>query len=92
MRLLFLMIIIFIFWLTIKLISRLGLLFFLNIFNLKKLLATLLNPRENNNNNTSNSAPTSTKMVKCATCQLYIPEHQAYQFQGKYYCCKEHAK
>lgn len=31
-------------------------------------------------------------MVSCALCDLHIPQSEAVQAQGKYYCCAEHRK
>ena len=30
------------------------------------------------------------KMVQCDYCQLYIPQGNALQHAGRYYCCAEH--
>ncbi len=31
-------------------------------------------------------------MVSCALCDLHVPQDEAVQAQGKYYCCAEHRK
>lgn len=31
-----------------------------------------------------------TKMVQCKTCQLHIPENEALQRDGEFYCSQEH--
>jgi uncharacterized protein len=33
---------------------------------------------------------TSTSMVQCKTCKLHIPENEALQKNGEYYCSQEH--
>jgi ribosomal protein S26 len=40
----------------------------------------------------NNDLKKSSKMVKCAKCQLYVPEEKAFQYQGQFYCCEAHAK
>ena len=30
------------------------------------------------------------KMVRCAQCQLHLPEHLALRQDDKWYCCSEH--
>ncbi len=30
------------------------------------------------------------KMVRCAQCQLHLPEHLAIRADDKWYCCSEH--
>ena len=30
------------------------------------------------------------RMVRCETCGLHIPEQEAIQKQGHFYCCKAH--
>lgn len=37
-----------------------------------------------------NSATNSTSMVQCKTCQLHIPENEALQKDGEYYCSQAH--
>lgn len=32
----------------------------------------------------------SKRMVRCAYCDLHIPEDEALQHDGKYYCSREH--
>jgi uncharacterized protein len=32
------------------------------------------------------------KLTQCQYCQTFIPQSQAYQAKGRYYCCQEHAK
>lgn len=29
-------------------------------------------------------------MVSCARCGIYVPQSEAYENNGQYYCCKEH--
>lgn len=41
--------------------------------------------------NQSDSEQNASKMIKCAKCQLYIPENEAINAKGKYYCCHAHA-
>jgi len=36
------------------------------------------------------SMPTETKMVQCKVCQLHIPENEALQRNGEFYCSQEH--
>ena len=31
-----------------------------------------------------------TKMVQCKVCQLHIPENEALQHSGEYFCSKKH--
>jgi len=31
-------------------------------------------------------------VVRCAHCGLHIPQQEAIQVEGHYYCCKEHGK
>jgi len=44
------------------------------------------------NKNSSSSKPQnkSTVMVQCKTCKLHIPENEALQKDGDYYCSQEH--
>ena len=88
MKILLIALLIMIIVLFLKLIFRVGLFLLLNPFNIKRLLETLLKTTAANNIQTQDSA----KMVKCAKCQLYIPEVKAYQYQGQFYCCEAHAK
>ena len=37
-----------------------------------------------------NSATNSTSMVQCKICQLHIPENEALQKDGEYYCSQAH--
>ena len=37
-------------------------------------------------------SPHIENMVSCALCNLHIPQDEAVQAQGKYYCCAEHRK
>lgn len=30
------------------------------------------------------------RMVRCEKCGLHVPEHEAIQHQGHYFCCKAH--
>lgn len=30
------------------------------------------------------------RMVRCEKCGLHVPEHEAIQQQGRYFCCKAH--
>lgn len=41
--------------------------------------------------NQSDSEQNASKMIKCAKCELYIPENEAISAKGKYYCCHAHA-
>lgn len=43
-----------------------------------------------NNKSTAQSHSEGEKMVRCEVCQLHIPESEAIQDNGKYYCCREH--
>ena len=43
----------------------------------------------NKNSKTSNKAQ-ETKMVRCEVCQLHIPEDEALQKNGHFYCSQEH--
>lgn len=36
------------------------------------------------------SKPEETKMVRCKVCQLHIPENEALQKAGEFYCSQEH--
>ena len=89
MRLLLAILIIAIVLLSIKILFRIFLLIFLNRNFFKNLISILLNK---SNNGTRPSNKEQHKMVKCAKCQLYILENKAYYYQGKVYCCEEHAK
>lgn len=35
-------------------------------------------------------APEPERMVRCAQCQLHLPENLALYQDGKWYCCSEH--
>ena len=43
----------------------------------------------NNQSVEKNSMP-SKRMVRCEICQLHVPENEALENEGKYYCCQEH--
>jgi uncharacterized protein len=32
------------------------------------------------------------RMVKCAHCGVYVPEHEALASGGRFYCCEAHRK
>ncbi len=32
----------------------------------------------------------NTTMVRCEVCQLHVPENEALQYRGKYYCSQKH--
>jgi uncharacterized protein len=36
------------------------------------------------------SEPTLQNMVRCARCGLYVPEHDAVNSAGRYYCSTQH--
>lgn len=36
------------------------------------------------------SLPKETKMVQCKVCQLHLPENEALQRNGEFYCSQEH--
>jgi uncharacterized protein len=36
--------------------------------------------------------PSIASMVACAHCGVHLPESEAIQKDGKYYCCEEHLK
>lgn len=42
------------------------------------------------NKNSTTSTLEETKMVRCEICQLHIPENEALQRAGKFYCSQEH--
>lgn len=42
------------------------------------------------NKKSTTSSPEETKMVRCKVCQLHIPENEALQKAGEYYCSQEH--
>lgn len=42
------------------------------------------------NKKSTTSTPDETKMVRCKLCQLHIPENEALQKAGEYYCSQEH--
>lgn len=42
------------------------------------------------NKKATTSAQKETKMVRCEVCQLHIPENEALQRAGKFYCSQEH--
>lgn len=35
--------------------------------------------------------PGQTSMVRCAHCELYLPQEQAIQHNQHWYCCSDHA-
>ena len=90
MKILFISLLIIIGWLSLKLLFRIiALLALIKNSGLKEFIKILLTKQTSHS--TSNKEEQA-KMVKCNTCQLYIPENQAYYYQDKFYCCKEHAK
>lgn len=42
------------------------------------------------NKSATTSTPKVTKMVQCKVCQLHIPENEALQRNGEFYCSQEH--
>ena len=44
----------------------------------------------NKNSATPGHERQSTNMVQCKTCKLHLPENEALQKNGEYYCSKEH--
>ena len=44
----------------------------------------------NKNSASSEQQQSSTTMVQCKTCQLHIPENEALQKDGEYYCSQAH--
>lgn len=44
----------------------------------------------NKNNLPSTQEDNSTKMVQCKTCQLHIPENEAFKKDGEFYCSQAH--
>ena len=44
----------------------------------------------NKNNSSQKLQDKSTKMVQCKTCQLHIPENEALEKDGEYYCSQAH--
>ncbi len=42
------------------------------------------------NKKSATSTLEATKMVRCEICQLHIPENEALQRAGKFYCSQEH--
>lgn len=42
------------------------------------------------NKNSTLSTSKETKMVRCKVCQLHIPENEALQRAGNFYCSQEH--
>ena len=42
------------------------------------------------NKNRATSHLKETKMVRCKICQLHIPENEALQHAGEFYCSQEH--
>ena len=42
------------------------------------------------NKNSTTSTLEATKMVRCKICQLHIPENEALQRGGEFYCSQEH--
>lgn len=39
---------------------------------------------------TPSSLQEETKMVRCKVCQLHIPENEALQHSGEYFCSQKH--
>jgi uncharacterized protein len=44
----------------------------------------------NKNTPSSEKQDSSTVMVQCKTCKLHIPENEALQKDGDYFCSQEH--
>lgn len=44
----------------------------------------------NKNTASSEQKPSSTVMVQCKTCKLHIPENEALQKDGEFYCSQAH--
>lgn len=44
------------------------------------------------NKNSSTSKLEEKKMVQCQVCQLHIPEEEALQKDGQFFCSQEHLK
>ena len=42
------------------------------------------------NKSSTTPTPKETKMVRCKICQLHIPENEALQRNGEFYCSQEH--
>lgn len=43
--------------------------------------------------NRSSELPDSTsQMVRCSYCNVFLPQEQATQHNKKWFCCREHAK
>ena len=42
-------------------------------------------------NRVADAEPRIRNMLPCDYCGLHIPEDEAIQNQGRFYCCKEHA-
>ena len=73
-------------WLALRLTLRLA-----GIFATVRSLFNLGN-RASHQQDTKATPNGQQKMVKCAYCQTYISEQDAYAHQGKFYCSKDHAK
>lgn len=43
-----------------------------------------------NKKNRSQQQTLENDMVKCEVCQLHVPENEALQHDGKYYCSQKH--
>ncbi|WP_456373679.1 PP0621 family protein [Thiolapillus sp.] len=43
-------------------------------------------------NRKADARPTVQNMRACEYCGLHVPEEEAIQNQGRFYCCKEHAQ
>jgi uncharacterized protein len=44
----------------------------------------------NKNPPSSEQQDSSTVMVQCKTCKLHVPENEALEKNGEYYCSQEH--
>lgn len=74
-------------WLTMKFVIR----FFIIYKNFKKFF-TFSSNIHNSNQKTEQNTKNNQSMVKCKTCNLYIPKNESYQKNDDFYCCKEHVK
>ncbi len=54
------------------------------------LLARIIKGWAANKNANKNAKTQETKMVRCNVCQLHIPEDEALQKNGLFYCSQEH--
>ena len=67
-----------------------GLLRFIIIALIVYLLILIFKRWAANKNSSSKPQNKSTVMVQCKTCKLHIPENEALQKDGDYYCSQEH--